>query len=835
MKLPGLIRLFVFRNIREEKFLTFLSIFGVALGIGLFIGVKVASDRAIISFEADIRGINRYANYEILDISGIDFGEKIYPAVRELEENSWPVLKVAGYLPDPKETIDIEGIYTVKMIGLLGGSRDVKYDVEKFYRNANGVMITKKLSDSHSLARGTTIRVFVYDRGYPLKVVDILDTEYLPANTAVMDIGNFQEYFHKEGYVSRIDLSTDEKTAAEIQKILPKNLVIEKKEEVIKNRRSVVASFRYNLQFVSLIAVLVGIFLLYNTVFISVIKRRTEIGILRGLGTDKKTVIVLFLMQGALLGSAGSLLGIILGQVTAYFAVFAVKKTISTMYGAISISDYFITGGDALLAFVVGILISLVASAVPALESSRIRPNESSKEGSFEGKYKGYLKIFSLLGLVLIGFGGIMSWIDYRFAPFDFPFLAYSGILFIILGFSFISPYYLSAIVRIFRNVSPKIFRVTGRITAGDMSGNIYRFSVALMSVAISGALIIALLTLIFSFRSSLIQWIHRNISADVYIKPSSCISNFCFFAISDGLVKTIEGLPEVAGVDRFRTLYIDFRGRKVVAGFGDTKVQKKFSLPRNEERTGTAREVGISNYLSVKYGLKKGDFIELKTPKGMETFVVRDTFSSYSTTSGFIYADRKWLKEFWDLDDATQLGIYLKKGVDAGMFIRKLEESLLPAYSIDIMNNEELRARVLSIFNKTFAITYAIELISIAVSLIGVINTLLALVFEKKREISIMRYLGGSWKQIRSMLILSAGIIGVGGILLGTVMGLLMSLIFINVINKVSFGWEIHFRMPVLYLSLVTSILFLTTLLSGLIPSKVARKIDAKRFISFE
>ncbi len=835
MNLPKLIRLFVFRNIREEKFLTFLSIFGVALGIGLFIGVKVASDRAIKSFEADIRGINRYANYEILDMSGIDFDEKIYPAVRELEENSWPVLKVTGYLPDPKETIDIEGIYTVKMIGLLGGPRDVKYDVEKFYRNVNGVMITKKLSDAHSLARGATIRAFVYDRGYPLKVIDILDTEYLRANTAVIDIGNFQEYFHKEGYVSRIDLSTDEKTAAEIQKILPKNLVAEKKEEVIKNRRSVVSSFRYNLQFVSLIAVLVGIFLLYNTVFISVIKRRTEIGILRGLGTDKKTVVMLFLMQGALLGSAGSVLGIILGQVTAYFAVFAVKKTISTMYGAISISDYFITGGDALLAFVLGILISLVASAVPALESSRIRPNESSKEGSFEGKYKGYLKIFSLFGLALIAFGGIMSWIDYRSAPFDFPFLAYSGILFIILGFSFVSPYYLSVIVRIFRNVSPKIFMATGKITAGDMSGNIYRFSVALMSVAISGALIIALLTLIFSFRSSLIQWIHRNISSDVYIKPSSCISNFCFFAISDGLVKTIEGLPEVAGVDRFRTLYIDFQGRKVVAGFGDTEVQKKFSLPGNEERTGTGREVGISNYLSVKYGLKRGDFIELKTPRGEETFMVRDTFSSYSTTSGFIYADRKWLKEFWGLDDATQLGIYLKKGVDAGGFIRKLEARLLPAYSVDIMNNEELRAKVLSIFNKTFAITYAIELISIVVSLIGVINTLLALVFERKREISIMRYLGGSWKQIRSMLILSAGIIGVGGILLGTVMGLLMSLIFINVINKVSFGWEIHFRMPVLYLSLVTFILFLTTLLAGLIPSTVARKIDAKRFISFE
>ncbi|OGW40945.1 MAG: hypothetical protein A2Y97_03140 [Nitrospirae bacterium RBG_13_39_12] len=118
---------------------------------------------------------------------------------------------------------------------------------------------------------------------------------------------------------------------------------------------------------------------------------------------------------------------------------------------------------------------------------------------------------------------------------------------------------------------------------------------------------------------------------------------------------------------------------------------------------------------------------------------------------------------------------------------------------------------------------------------MIGVINTLLALVFESKREISIIRYLGGSWKQIKQNLVLSAGIVGVTGIFLGTLLGPLMSIIFIHVVNKISFGWEIHFKIPFLYLSLVTIVLFLTTLTAGLIPSKIARKIDPRRFISFE
>ena len=177
------------------------------------------------------------------------------------------------------------------------------------------------------------------------------------------------------------------------------------------------------------------------------------------------------------------------------------------------------------------------------------------------------------------------------------------------------------------------------------------------------------------------------------------------------------------------------------------------------KEMEGDEQVAGISDYLSVKYGLKKGDMIHLKSPAGNVTFRINDIFSSYSTTAGFIYIDRKWLKKYWGLDDATQISVYLKNGVDPEHFIHKLRSTLSADYSLEIMNNQELRDKILDIFNKTFAITYAIEFISIIVSLIGVINTLLALVFERKREISIIRYLGGSWKQIRRPLFSQQGL----------------------------------------------------------------------------
>jgi putative ABC transport system permease protein len=832
MKFTKSIRLFVLRNIRSEKFLTLLAVIGVALGVGLFVGVKAASDRALSSFESDIRGITPHANFEIIDASGIDFNEKIYRKIREMDNSSYPVLQVGAYLPDLKQTIILNGIDVIRSAAYLETPGADGLNMESIFTDPGGILISRAFADRFSLKKGDTLRALVYDGRYALKVAGILNMRNLPAVTVFMDLGNFQEYFHKTGLLSRIDISAGRKEAGKIEKILPPGLAVEKKTTIIENRSSLLKSFRYNLQFISLIAVLVGIFLLYNTVFISVVKRRTEIGILRSLGMDKRTVIGIFLFQGLILGLAGSLLGILLGQVTAYFAVTAVAKTVSTMYGAVSVSDYLLSGKDAVNALFLGVAVSLIASAVPAYESSRIRPDESAREGSFEWKYGRYMKHLFLAGLCLVALGGIVSFIDYLYVPFNFPLLAYAGILLIIAGFASTSPLYLALSMKCIRRVSSGLFGATGKLSAGDISGNIYRFSVALMSVAISGALIIAFLLLIFSFRASLKEWIQKNIAADIYIKPASCMSNFCYYPLSGPLVRKVEGYPGVAAVDRFRTLRINFMGRKIVAGFGDTKVQRKYSHARDY---GKGREAGISSYLATKYHLKKGDTIELATPKGDMAFTVRAVFSSYSTTSGFIYLDRKYLRKYWGLDDATQLGLYIKKGADVKNIVRGLREELLPRYSVEIMDNRELRDSVLAIFNKTFAITYAIELISIIVSMIGVITTLLTLVLEKKREISIIRYLGGSWKQIRHVLVLSAGTIGLTGILLGMIMGPLMSIILIEVVNKISFGWEIRLRVPLFYLSAVIVLLFLTTLSAGLIPAAVAKKTDPRRFISFE
>ncbi len=840
MRLFGLL---IFKAMREEKFLTLLSILGIALGVGLFMGVRLATDRAVEAFEANLQGIHPFANYQVLDTAGIDFDEAAYGAVRRLEDDTYPAIRTIGYLPAQHETIDINGFDAVRMASVLRLSGPRSGDMASFFREENAVLVTQVFADRHGWQRGDTFAAYVYNMAVTLKISGILGETALPPHTVLMQLGNFQEHLRQVGRLSRLDLVTTDAKAEAIAATLPSHLTIVAHEAVLGNQRSFVASFKYNLEFVSLIAVLVGVFLLYNTVSISVVKRRPQIGLLRALGTGRKSIITLFTAQGLILGAVGSLLGILLGQFFAAFSVVAVERTISTIDRSISISDYFVSGMDVARALALGLVVSFGAALIPALDSARVEPGESLREGTLEKRYGTRQRLLSWLGLFCIVLGCLLAGVDYRYGPFDFPWLAYGGILSFILGCTFNAPVYLGLMLRLLQRPAVRLFKAPGRITVNDIRGSRYRFSVALMSVAISCALIVALLTSIFSLKRSLQDWIHTYMIADVYIKPASCTSNYCFYPIDPAVIEAVARFPEVDGIGRFRALHLDFDGRKVIAGFGNTSLWARFGDPDyldREEQERLSRleakpEVSISDFLRVKYNLEIGDTLTLTTPRGPAVFSITGSATSYSTTSGFLYLDRRWLSELWGLDDATQLTVYLKDGVDREAFVQQLRQKLLPHHALQIIDNSELRVQILEIFNRSFALTYAIEIIAILVSLIGVVNTLMILVFEKKREISVLRYLGGSWEQIDGIIMLGAGIIGLAGIGLGTLMGPFISAVITHVINKISFGWEVRMVIPLGLLALLTAILFVATLLAGMVPSRATRKLDPKAFISYE
>ena len=197
---------------------------------------------------------------------------------------------------------------------------------------------------------------------------------------------------------------------------------------------------------------------------------------------------------------------------------------------------------------------------------------------------------------------------------------------------------------------------------------------------------------------------------------------------------------------------------------------------------------------------------------------------------------DRKVFRELFQDDSASNLAVYLKPGADADQVSALLWQRLgAEGYQFLITPNARLQAAVLRVFDRTFAITYALEAVALLVAALGIANALLAWVIERRRELGILRVLGASRDQLRKMILTDSALVGLLGILSGGCMGLLLSVILIFTINKQSFGWTIQFSLPGTFLALASLAILTVTVLAGLYPARVAARFRPAEVIAIE
>jgi putative ABC transport system permease protein len=825
-----LIFIFVFRNIKEEKLFSLISIFGVALGVGLFVSILTSTNMAIENFGEDIKRLNPKAELEIVPVSGNFLDEKIYETLIKNQIRPFPVIKVNALYEKTDTNIYLFGVEPLKAFKFLDIDIDKNgIDLKLFLTDLKGVILTEDIANRFNIKKGETFNLLVNNRKYNFTVAGILKSDLIPTGI-YQDIGNFQERLGYVGVLSRIDLQ--EYNIQKLREILPKDVEVIEKSKAVSGQKELLASFKYNLHFISFIAILVGFFMLYNTIFITVVKKRTQIGILRALGANRLQILLIFLSQSIILGVVGALIGVFIGQFFSIYASHMVEDTVSTIFQPILLKEVSTFQKYSLTAFLMGIFISVIAGALPAIEASKIKPTEVSRSGTFEYRYKSFYKLAFFVGIVFVILGSIVSFLDFL-KSLELPVFSYFGVFLILLGFALSTPFYLESFVKKISRKIKKYCKTCGAISISDISSNIFRFSIALISVAISTALIVSMAILINSFENSLRKWIDRHLVADIFIKSSSCSSNFCFEALDSSILEKIKSVKGVEDINPFRAIPIRYRDKNTILGFSDEKIVKKYENGISSYEI--TKSVAVSEYFKIKYNLKEGDNITIKTPKGDETFFIREIFTSYSTTNGIILMDKSFQEKFWGTNDFTQLSIFLKKGYRTDDIIEQIKEKLGGNLLLDIYDNNVLKKKVLNIFDKTFQITYAIQIIALIISLLGVANMLYAVALEKRREISILKYLGADNFLLLKIFIVSSSIIGLAGIFYGLLLGGMLSFIIVKIVNTVSFGWSITFYIKSVKLFFTLFILFLFVILSGCLPIKTIKQTDPKRYISYE
>jgi putative ABC transport system permease protein len=856
----ALFRALVLGHLRTNRLRALVTVFAVALGVAIALAIDLANATAVASFATSVNVVSNHVNLQVLGV-GRGFDDRTILKVQDVPgvQYATPTIEdslVVGARPkDPfsGEILRVLGIDLLRplpgadtsSIGVPGGVTQQQNAPDPYQLvNEHGAIVSARIARKWHFVKGGTFAALAGDRLVHLRVSAILPENLAGIDSSVVfvDIATAQELFDKVGYLDRIDCVVDPDRLAAVQaaiaKVIPPGTrVIEPKVRTGEIKR-MLQSFQLNLSALSYIALLVGMYLIYNTVAISVVQRRAEIGTLRAIGALRKQIFFAFVGEGAIFGVIGSIFGLGLGAFLAQLSVGAVSRTVDTLYVASHADGVSYDPLVLLKAFVVGVALATFSAVVPAFEAARTQPALTMRSQGFENRSR-RLPLFAAIGA---GAFYIVAFLFTLVPPIDgIPVFGYAAGLAIIFGTSLLAPAAIAGLsklgVRLFaRNPS-------GELAAANLGSSMIRNSVAIASLGVAIAMMVSVAILIGSFRTTVVAWADDTLNADLFVRPLGLQDASYDSRFSPTIATTIAKVPGVKAVDTFRGISVPFRGRITTLGavdFSTVAERNKLRFLDAPDTRAMAQSlpntdnVVISEPFATRFGMRRGDDFRLDTPAGPQTLHVDAIYNDYSSDAGIFLMDVRTYKRLFHDDSVNSIAIYAQPGVDLADLRTRVLRAVLPL-RVDAQTTRELRKLVIEIFNRTFAITYALYVISITIAVLGVVSTLFALVLERRREIGLMRYLGLRVRDVRAMVYFEAGFIGLLGGVGGVLAGVLLALLLIFVINKQAFGWLIELHMPYDFLAEAIALVIVAALLAGIYPARVAARIRTAEAVRAE
>ncbi len=854
-----------------NKLRSILTVIGIALGVAIFLAIRIANFSAINAFQDSIDRVAGGTHLEVVSIASPELNEDVLYALTDLWQQHityTPIIEETASIPLPHEKQETTMPFVVKVLGvdMLKDQqfRSYDYGVNQITDNPlellqkDSIIVGAELATRYQLTLNDSINLVLGNKEKTFQVKGVLSDEGLGSafggNLVLMDIATAQEAYGLLGKISRVDILFENPTPQAVEALsddlngrLPGYARVQRPERRGQQVETMLAAYQYNLTVLSFISLLVGLFLIYNTMSITVIRRRPQIGLLRTLGFSRGTIFKLFMSESALFGIAGSVLGVGLGVLLAQGALTAISKTAASLYTGQEVTSLYINQTDIVVALLLGSLISLAGALFPVWEATQVSPAEATRQFSYERRFFKEKMMLFFIGIVVWG----LAWLASEQDPINgVPVFGFISALGIILGGVLTIPQLLSLFLNQAIKLLPKQFRQTELLIAlRSLAGALGRTSVAVISLMIGIAMMISLAIMIGSFRETVSLWVNQSLKADVWIKPAGDDTKRIINRIDPEIVVQIKNTRGIKAMDAFYDFPTEINGKRANIVVGDFDVFSTYGdlrltdpRPVQEVLDGVMASLStdspqtmITESLATHLQLKTGDTITLPTPSGNLDLIIAGVYYDYSSDLGYLVLPRRLYKRCFKSNNASGLAIYLNNPDEASAFRDTLQETLPANTRLSIVTNAELRNQVLTIFDNTFAITYALHAIAILVALLCVTNSLFALVLENKREFGILKYLGTRVSEIRLIIMYQASVLAVSGSITGLFVGYLLSLLLIFVINKQSFGWSIFFSWPSEFIAQSFVLILITALLSALYPAYVASKIQAPSLLRDE
>lgn len=826
-------RILLLAQIREQPTRFLVTVLALALGVALGSSVFLVNNSALNEFglatkrlvgEADIvvRGPREgFAEQVFVDLART-------PSVSALS----PVLELEVALAGRNETLKVLGLdpfrAAVLQPAILG---DIGEGVFQLF-DAGAIYLSGAAAQLLKLRRGDLLQVTVGSSSKALRVLGILTDGAYPQPLGLMDIASAQWTFNAVGRLNRIDLRLAPGTDVEsfrrtLGPMLPAG-VLAVAPQVERDRAvTVTKAYRVNLNMLALVALFTGAFLVFSTQSLSVLRRRRSLALLRALGVTRNQLRNALVGEGLTLGVLGSVLGVILGMLIAA----AILKFLSADLGNGQLRAAEVSLHAAplqmLAFFAIGIVVAGIGAWVPARNAAQQSPARSLKGG--DGDYTAVARTSWRAGVALLVLGSALAWLP---PVGGLPVFGYAAIAALLLGAVLLVP----AVTMTALGLAPRTHRVVLDTAVSQLRENVGLSALSLASIIVSFSLMVAMAIMIYSFRISFDHWLGKLLPADMQLREP--FGNDTAFWSKDDQAR----LGMVAGVARVefrrtRQVLLDPKRAPVSlisrgADDSDTAAQLPLIRSTRVVPDEKAPPAWISEALQDLYGYKMGDVLQIPLAGRMQKFTIAGIWRDYARLSGSIVISRRAYAAATGDESANEGSIWLNTGADAGTTERMLRLAVGNGDALEITASTALHEQSLQIFDRAFAITYALEVIAVIIGLTGVSFAASSTALARRAEFGMLRHIGMLRRQVIAMLADEGILTSAFGVVYGLGLGIALSLVLVYVINRQSFNWSIDLAVPVWQLALLSVVLIGAAAVTAIWSGRAAVSQDAVRAV---
>jgi putative ABC transport system permease protein len=806
-----LLRLISWPYARKHLLRCLLTIAGIVLGVAVFVGMHTANQSVLAAFHETI---DRIAGSTQLQVSAGEpgFDEDVLDKVRSLAE-------VRAAAPVIESTVSAGGNNLLILgVDMLGDRSLRNYDLEDadtsiddplvFLAQPDSLIVTRTFATQKALALNSHIPMRTMAGDQVFTVRGIMKPGGLASafggDLAIMDIYAAQKVFGRGRKFDRIDIALEDgvtldAATAKLQALLGPGFQVEPPSSRGQQFEATSRIYALASNITSLFALFIGMFIIYNTFAIAVTQRRSEIGILRALGAMRGQIRTLFLVESALTGLAGTLLGVLVGLLMARGMAGYIGGLLTNVYGvAQSAGEIALDPKLVAAAIAMGLITSLIAAVIPARSAAGVDPVKALQKGKYQSLSEGESRVRRNWAI------GCAAGSLCAFGYSRIGIVFYAGYLLAVLAAVLLSPALSLWLSRALRPLLAWVRPVEGTLAADSLIQAPRRTSGTVAALMLSLALVISLGGLARASYNSISDWMHIALSPDLFITTAENITerSFAFPAsLGEGL-RAIDGVGEVQLVRSVRVLVKGTPIMIVATDVGALERHARLPTVEGDSRTMyrvTAEGKGVlaSENFARLHGAHLGEILEFPAPSGVLRLPIVGLVRDFSDQQGSILMSRDVFTRSWMDDSVNVFRIYLKPGaVEA-----QVRQSILSTYGsrqrLFVLTNEEVRGYITRLTDQWFGLTYVQIAVAVLVAVLGIVNALTVSITDRRRELGVLQAVGGLRRQVRHTIWMEAAAIGAIGLILGLTLGAIQLYYSVEIARRDLIGMDLGYAYP--------------------------------------